>query len=180
MIKKLIKILIILPIVGILIIITLFLGFYWLDRQIFTPRFFDTKEEIAWAENISSREVHFYNEPWANFGTITISEENSYYVSPMKRHQLYLKPYKNSKTAIEGFYITNIKTGKVVLDSNHWVIHPSEVKWLFNEKYIVYPHVENDLIGVKVEYVYVGSLKTGEIARLTKTKSVESAQAKNK
>ena len=165
MIRDIFNIAVVLPILMACGVITIFVIRYTFDYLIiWTPSFFETPQEIAWVEEMSSKKIDFYNEPWAKQSTVTISEEEREFASPSKRYKFINRPYGK-----DGFHITDIKTGKVVLDSPHWVIHAREVKWLFGEKYIAYTHEEEDGLGVWREYVYVGGLKTGEIARLTIT-----------
>ena len=167
MIRDLFNIIVVIPILMGLCVIAIFATKYAYKRVILTPSFFETTEEIAWAREMTSKKVDFYNEPWAKQSTITISEDKREYASPTKRYKFTLKWHHDYKDVAVGFYITDTKTGMVVLDSQHFVIHPSEVKWLFKEKYVAYLYDEEDMLGLHWEYVYVGSLKTGEIAKLT-------------
>ena len=170
MIKDLFNIIVVIPLLMGCVVIAIFVTRYTFDYIIiWTPSFFETPEEIAWVEEMSSKKIDFYNEPWAKQSTVTISEDTEEYASPSKNYRLNYIPLDGSTNGNKGFYITDNRTGKVVLESSHWIIHASEVKWIFEEKYIAYTHVEEDGIDIQREYVYVGSLKTGEIARLTTT-----------
>ncbi|MFA5880180.1 MAG: hypothetical protein WC860_08450 [Candidatus Margulisiibacteriota bacterium] len=137
--------------------------------------FFDNYQEYKWAMNLSKKEIDFYAQ---NFDKDETQEIKCYNKLARKSSHVYLSPsgkyrfeYRHTLGKYnydqEGFIIFNHHSNEIILISNHWVMHPSCVKWIFNEKYIVYMHMRNDGYDFAKLYVYVGNLKTGEIIPLT-------------
>jgi hypothetical protein len=93
-----------------------------------------------------------------------IRPRNYIYTSPSGRYRI---SYKESKYE-DGFVVSNIKTKEVVLVSPHWVINPDVVKWLFDEKYIIYEYrYDQD----EKLMTYLGNLETGKVKRFVESQT---------
>ena len=121
-------------------------------------------EGYHWVVNLrKNKPIDFLAQNWpgsvkeAFLGINRYGRKQYRYTSPSGKYKVSYK--KNSN----GFIISDTRSGKIALESPHWVINPERIKWLFKEQYIVY-QFRKDLDDPL--WIYIGNLKTNEIQEL--------------
>lgn len=144
-------------------VIILFLGITFVGNKWVEHSFYNEASHREWAKTLKEKPIDFWTYPWRGVNRpvdyVDGDKDAPVFISP-KGENLFFYYYPDRKELPHSrytlFYNSRLKKTWAVKD----VVHEDNIKWVFNEQYMIYLKYEDIFLRDVIPVLYIYNLKT--------------------